>query len=185
MYVNLAYALRSIIFILLTFVSFADSQINSVAGLAGTFVYSYSVKRLTMVSTGMWSIIFQFVCISVSFGSFFVASYELAMIMLISGVIASRAGLWVFDIAATQLMQEFIPEGIRGVVGGTQQSLNAVFQLSSFALGLVFPDPHDFPIYASAGYALVGVAAFCYAFGIYVRKDEFLTESERRQMVSG
>jgi iron-regulated transporter 1 len=149
--------------------------------LAGTFAYTISVKRLTIVTTGMWSIIYQFACISLSFGSLFVANYELSMVMLIAGVCLSRMGLWVFDIAANQLMHEFIPEGIRGVVGGTQQSLNAFFQLSSFALGFVFPDPHDFPIYASAGYALVGVAAVAYIFGVYVRKDDFLTETERRQ----
>jgi solute carrier family 40 (iron-regulated transporter), member 1 len=127
----------------------------------------------------MWSVLYQFACISLSFWSLFVASYDVAMFMLIAGVCASRIGLWVFDITVTQLMQEFIPEGIRGVVGGTQQSLNSFFQLSSYALGLIFPDPRDFPIYISAGYAFVGLAAVSYLFGVYYRKDEFLTASER------
>ena len=127
----------------------------------------------------MWSVLYQLTCISICFGSLFVAAYDTSMSMLIAGVCASRVGLWVFDITVTQLMQEFIPEGIRGVVGGTQQSLNAFFQLSSFALGLIFPDPRDFPIYVSTGYAAIFVAATLYAFGVFFRKDDFLTESER------
>lgn len=156
-------------------------QTSAAVGLAGTFAYRYSTERFTLVTTGMWSVLYQLVCISLSFASLFVARYDASMAMLIAGVCASRIGLWVFDITVTQLMQEFIPEGIRGVVGGTQQSLNAFFQLLSFALGLIFPDPHDFPIYVSAGYAAVVVAAIAYVFGVFFRKDEFLTESERLQ----
>lgn len=129
--------------------------ISAAVGLAGTFVYHFSVKRTTLVSTGMWSVVYQFLCISLSFASLFVEDYNLSIIMLIGGVCASRVGLWVFDIAVTQLMQEFIPAGVRGVVGGTQQSLNAFFQLLSFGLGLVFPDPRQFHIYVSAGYGAV------------------------------
>ena len=50
-----------------------------------------------------------------------------------------------------------VPAGVRGQVGGTQQSLNALFQLLSFALGLVFPDPKEFHIYVSAGYCAVSL----------------------------
>lgn len=156
-------------------------QISATAGLAGTFAYGLSTQRYTLGTTGMWSIIYQLACISLSFGSLFVASYDASMIMLITGVCLSRTGLWVFDITVTQLMQEFIPEGIRGVVGGTQQSINAFFSLSSFGLGFIFPDPRDFPIYASTGYAAVCVAAVFYTFGVFFRSDDFLTESERTQ----
>ena len=129
--------------------------ISAAVGLIGTFVYHFSTRRTTLVFTGMWSVVYQFVCISLSFASLFVEDYSLSIFMLISGTCASRVGLWVFDITVTQLMQEFIPEGIRGVVGGSQQSLNAFFQLLSFALGLIFPDPRKFHIYVSAGYGAV------------------------------
>jgi len=159
--------------------------ISSVIGLAGTFVYHASVKRMTVVSTGMWSICYQFTCLSLCFASLFVNDFDQSMAMLIAGACASRIGLWVFDISVTQLMQEFIPDGIRGVVGGTQQSLNAFFQLLSFAVGLVFPDPRKFHINVAAGYSAVGVAAIMYALGVYRRQDIFLTndEKERRRAV--
>jgi iron-regulated transporter 1 len=94
--------------------------------------------------------------------------------MLTGGVCASRVGLWVFDIAITQLMQEYIPSDVRGVVGGVQQSLNAFLGLFSFILGIIIPDPRDFPIYVAAGYGSVGLAMLSYTFGIYTRKDQLL-----------
>ena len=129
--------------------------ISAAIGLAGTFAYHLSVRRLTLVTTGMWSIVYEFACLSVAFGSLFVSNYDVSVVMLIAGAGTSRVGLWVFDITVTQLMQEFIPSGIRGVVGGTQQSLNSLFQLLSFALGIIFPDPREFHIYASSGYIAV------------------------------
>lgn len=106
-------------------------------------------------------------------------SYDLSMALLIFGVCMSRIGLWVFDISVTQLMQELIPDGVRGVVGGTQQSLNAFFSLLTFALCLVFPDPKEFHIYVAAGYSAVGLAAILYAFGVYRHSEDFLMSSEK------
>ena len=147
--------------------------LSSAAGLMGTFAYHFSAKRMTLMDTGMWSITYQFVCISLSYFSLFIDSYTLSLALLILGVISSRIGLWVFDIAVTQLMQEYIPEGIRGVVGGVQQSQNAFFFLLSFGLGFIFPDPKDFHIYVAAGYASVAVAMILYAVKIYSKQSSF------------
>lgn len=127
---------------------------------------------MTIESTGLWSIIYEFLCLSLSYVSLFVDDNHASLTMLIAGVCASRVGLWVFDIAVTQMMQEYIPNGVRGVVGGVQQSLNAFFNLLSYALGIVFPNPRDFYVYVGAGYASVGVAMLLYSFGMYSKKNE-------------
>jgi hypothetical protein len=54
------------------------------------------------------------------------------------------SGLWVFDISMTQIFQDCIPAPVRGVKGGVQQSLNALFGLLAFALVIFFPDPREF-----------------------------------------
>jgi solute carrier family 40 (iron-regulated transporter), member 1 len=126
----------------------------------------------------MWSVVYQFIFISLSMASFFLWNYNTSMAMLIFGVCASRIGLWVFDIAVTQLMQEFIPEGIRGAVGGTQQALNAFFQLSSFTLGFLFPSARDFPIYALPGYIAVFISAVVYFVFVYVQREDFSTHHD-------
>ena len=145
--------------------------ISSAIGLMGTCVYHFSVKTMSIERTGMWSIIFQFLCLSLSYASLFVKDRYISLVMLIAGVCASRIGLWVFDIALTQLMQECIPAHIRGVTGGVQQALNAFFGMLAFVLGIFFPDPNEFHIYVSAGYASVGIAMLMYTFGVYMRKD--------------
>lgn len=146
--------------------------VSSAVGLLGTFVYRFSVQRTTIVQTGMWSILYQFLCISLTFWSLFIDDFVLSMALLIFGVCASRVGLWVFDISVAQLMQEFIPEDVRGVVGGTQHALNAFFALGSFALGFIYPDPREFHIYAAAGYSAVGLAAVLYALGVFQRGQD-------------
>lgn len=148
--------------------------VSSAVGLLGTFAYSLSMQRFSVETTGMWSITVQFMFLSVSYVSLFVGDYNTSLSMLIGGVCASRVGLWVFDIAITQLMQEYIPSDVRGVVGGVQQSLNAFFGLGSFILGIIIPDPQDFPIYVAAGYGSVGVALVLYTFGIYARRDHLV-----------
>ena len=146
--------------------------ISSAIGLLGTVIYHLSVKVMSIESTGMWSITFQFVCLSVSYASLFVEDLYTSLAMLIAGVCASRIGLWVFDISITQLMQECVPAEVRGVTGGVQQSLNAFFGLLAFVLGIVFPDPRKFYIYVSAGYASVCISMVIYAIGIYLRQDK-------------
>ena len=77
--------------------------VSSAAGLAGTFTYHLSAKKMSIVATGMWSILFQFFCISVSYASLFVEDHNTSLGMLIAGVCASRVGLWIFDLSITQV----------------------------------------------------------------------------------
>jgi solute carrier family 40 (iron-regulated transporter), member 1 len=149
-------------------------------GLTGTFAFGFLSARFSLVTTGLWSILYQLLFISISMMSFFILTYNGASLsILVISVCASRIGLWVFDIAVTQLMQEFIPEGIRGAVGGTQHALNAFFQLASFCFGFVFSAVQDFPIYAFLGYVTVVVAVAIYLGGVFVKKESFVTRTER------
>lgn len=141
--------------------------ISSAIGLVGTFVYYTMSRRLGLTSTGMYSITFQFLCLSLSYASLFNGDYTVSLVMLITGVCSSRVWLWAFDIAVTQLMQLHVDEDVRGLVGGVQQSLNALFEMLAFALGLFLPDPEYFHIYVAVGYICVGLAVIFYWFGVY------------------
>ena len=68
-------------------------------------------------------------------------------------------------------MQDYVSDGVRGLTGGVQQSLNAFFGLLSFALGIFLPDPRQFHAYVAAGYASVFIAAACFTFGVYFRRN--------------
>ena len=138
-------------------------------GLAGTFVYNWSINKqqYSLKSTGLCSIIYQFACLFISFLSISIANSSLSLGLLIGGVCASRIGLWVFDLAVTQLQQETVPDGMRASVGSIQQSLNALGGLICFALGLVLPNiSTDFQYYVFAAVSSVGIAMGLYIYGI-------------------
>jgi len=145
---------------------------SAVIGLLGTFAFRFSVSKVSIEFTGLWSISFQFICLSTSYISLFInENVLLSLSLLIGGVCASRVGLWVFDITIRQLMQEHVSEEFRGVVGSLQQSLNSFFNLVTFVLGIVFPDPRQFHILVASGYAGVAIALLCYWIGLYLRRD--------------
>ena len=73
-------------------------------------------------------------------------------------------------------MQEHIPDDVRGIVGGVQQSWNSFFFLLSFAFGLVLPDPKDFYLYSAIGYAGVGLAVVVFAYGFITQRSSFLND---------
>ena len=143
--------------------------ISSAIGLLGTVVYRQSVHRMSLEATGMWSILYQFACMSVSSASLFVGDYDTSLSLLIGSVCASRIGLWVFDISVTQLMQQRIPEEMRGIAGGVQQSLQSFFGLLAFALGIIYPDPNDFVVLVGAGYTATGIATAVFTAGVFLQ----------------
>uniref|UniRef100_A0A8C5YXK0 Solute carrier family 40 member n=1 Tax=Marmota marmota marmota TaxID=9994 RepID=A0A8C5YXK0_MARMA len=67
-----------------------------------------------------------------------------SIILLFSGVILARIGLWSFDLTVTQLLQENIPEAERGAVNGVQCSLNYLMDLIHFILVMLAPQPQQF-----------------------------------------
>lgn len=133
----------------------------AIVSLAGTWVFYWS--PVTLRWTALWSILYEFACLLVAALSLVSSNDALSLSLLIGGVLASRPGLWAFDLSVTQLQQETVPDQVRGVVGGVQQSLNAVFRLLCFALGLAFPE--NFTPYVLAAFGSVGLAVGFYLCG--------------------
>lgn len=146
---------------------------SAVVGLLGTVAFRISERQNGLASTGMWSIMIQFGFLALCYLSLFVQKLDFSLWLLVIGVCCSRIGLWAFDLTVTQYMQQQIPEKIRGLIGGVQKSLNSFFDLSTFALGLIFSDPHDFWVLVAMGYTSVGIAMMLYYFGVYKKKDTF------------
>ncbi len=155
--------------------------ISAGIGFLGTMAFQISVKRYDLVKTGMWSISFQFACLGLCFISVYMPlkhatgdfDLGLGLWLLVIGVCLSRIGLWTFDLTITQLYQQQIPEQIRGVIGGVQRSLSGLFELSTYALGLMFSDPEEFHVLVTIGFSSVGMAMMVYHFGIYRRRERF------------
>nr|XP_020848863.1 solute carrier family 40 member 1-like [Phascolarctos cinereus] len=68
----------------------------------------------------------------------------ISIILLFSGVILARIGLWSFDLTVTQLLQENIADSERGTVNGVQCSMNYLMDLIHFILVILAPAPQQF-----------------------------------------
>lgn len=63
-----------------------------------------------------------------------------SILMLLSATALSRFGLWLFDLAVHQIIQEAVTEKERGIVGGVQRSINQIFQLIKFVIVIFLPN---------------------------------------------
>jgi len=54
----------------------------------------------------------------------------------------SRCGLWMFDLAERQIMQENVAEEQRGLINSTELALSNLFLLISYALGMIASQPY-------------------------------------------
>jgi iron-regulated transporter 1 len=72
---------------------------------------------------------------------------------MLVGLCSSRFGLWAFDLALSQIMQETVAADQVGVINGTADSLMDFMFLCSFLLTTIFPDPAKFmwPVLVSFG----------------------------------
>lgn len=151
--------------------------IASAMGLAGTFVYHIMAQKICLIDVGMISVTFEFLFLAICFSSLFVHDNQLFFIIFIGGLILSRIGLWVFDIAVTQLMQLHIPAPIRGLVGGVQQSLNAFFTVLIYTVGLFISDPENFIYFALFSFGGVALAAIFYGVMVFPRRRMFVSDA--------
>ena len=90
--------------------------------------------------------------------------WNVAIILLIFGLITSRTGLWMADLTITQLLQENVAEKERGIVNGVQNSLNMFMEMLKFALVIVIPyvETYGYLVLLSFTFICTGGMLFAY-----------------------
>nr|CAB3503378.1 unnamed protein product [Digitaria exilis] len=147
---------------------------SAIVGIGATLLYPAVHSWVSTLRTGLWSIWMQWCCLLVCVGSIWASSSVASAWMLMAGVAASRLGLWMFDLAVMQLMQDGVPEHERCVVGGVQNSLQSVFDLLTYIMGIIISDPRDFSELIVLSFFLVTCAAAIYTMHVHrVRKHLF------------
>ena len=91
-----------------------------------------------------------------------------ALIFMLVGVICCRTGIWLFDLAVQQLIQEKVKEEERGVVNGVMKSMMCFNDTLHYVLVIAAPRPEYFRILTIISVGMVTLALIFYA--AYVRK---------------
>jgi hypothetical protein len=73
-------------------------------------------------------------------------------------------GLWMADLAVTQLMQESVVETERGVVNGVQNSLNMLMDMLKFALVIALPQTEIFGIHILVSFSFIVIAGISFTY---------------------
>uniref|UniRef100_A0A8C5Q8L9 Solute carrier family 40 member n=1 Tax=Leptobrachium leishanense TaxID=445787 RepID=A0A8C5Q8L9_9ANUR len=85
-----------------------------------------------------------------------------SVILLFTGVIAAKAGLWSFDLTVTQLIQENTDESERGVVNGVQKSMNCLLDILHFVMVIIAPNPEAFGLLVLVSFSFVAMGHIMY-----------------------
>lgn len=94
---------------------------------------------------------------------------NIAVILMLIGIIGCRIGLWTFDLAVQQLIQEKVVEEERGVVSGVMNAMNSVMDMLHYVLVIAAPRPEHFNILTVISVSMVAIGWLLYC--IYVRKS--------------
>lgn len=87
----------------------------------------------------------------------------------LGGLVASRFGLWAFDLSVSQAMQEQVAAHQLGQVSGMQGALQQTAELSMYMMGIAMPAPEQYPVLMLVSFGCVTVALLLYGFWVVVR----------------
>ncbi|KAK9290937.1 hypothetical protein L1049_009117 [Liquidambar formosana] len=141
--------------------------VSASIGIAATLLYPIIQSRILTLRTGLWSVWSQLIFLLPCIASIWVKNNLTSAYMLMGGVATSRLGLWMFDLAVIQQMQDHVPESDRCIVGGVQNSLQSSMDLMGYVMGIIISNPREFWKLTMVSFLAVALAAVLYSIHIY------------------
>jgi solute carrier family 40 (iron-regulated transporter), member 1 len=141
--------------------------LGAASGIAATVAFPPLQRAVGLPATGAVAVWLQLACLVGGAAPSVVAwagggddaSHGSAPAALAWGLVLSRFGLWTFDLAANQVVQETVAPGSLGTVNGVQSSLQNAFQMASYVAGTAVWQPERFPALMLGSCCVVGAAA--------------------------
>ncbi|RWS13190.1 solute carrier family 40 member 1-like protein [Dinothrombium tinctorium] len=165
--------------------SVPDSFIGAVSvcagifGILGTIIFQQVIKCTNLRKTGVIGLIIQMSALTLCLFLIFEPlklkriqyfNIELPIILFISGLVISRSGLWMADLSVNQLIQTETRSP--PLIGGVQNSVNIMMDLTKFILVAFFSQLEQFKILVILSYSLVALATFCFAIYAFTRQEK-------------
>ena len=140
----------------------ASRGAGAIFGLVGTVVYPQLLRCNggSVERAGLYSVWLFWICLVPGLVMFYIAGESnVSDYTVLSVMVVSRVGLWAFDLAVTQIMQEYISEEDRGIVNSTQTATMQVFSCVILLGGLIFSEPKQFIVLVT--FSIFVVLAAC------------------------
>ncbi len=138
---------------------------GAIFGLVGTVAFP-ALMRCTggsMERAGLLSIWLFWSLLTPGLVAFYLAGESTATDYTVMGAMAvARIGLWSFDLAETQIMQEYIAEDQRGIINSTQTATYQLFYVLIQCAGIVLDKPQEFIVLVTFSIGVVLCACVCY-----------------------
>jgi len=143
----------------------AARAVAALSGMLSTVTTPRLVPKLGVTSTGLRYIWFMWTCIlPCTFAAFYASINANFLWIIVVSVIASRFGLWGFDLCVTQMLQERIePEEKIGEVNGTQVAIQNAFEALAALSCVLLPSPDTFAFLILGSFGSVTVAALLHS----------------------
>ncbi|KAF8535620.1 Ferroporti-1 [Trichophaea hybrida] len=143
--------------------------------MSATWLAPLAMNKIGPTRAGLWFINWQAVCVVVAISFFWGTQLPfLAASGLVFGVIASRIGLWGFDLCVQIIIQEEVEPDSRGAFSSIEISFQNIFELFSYMSTIVFARPQQFRYPVLMSSLAVLVAGGLYAEFVRRRRGHLL-----------
>lgn len=149
--------------------------ISAMCELSATWIGPRVMAYMGPVRSGIWFINWQIFCVSIACICLWLDLSPIgATIGTVSAVIASRVGLWGFDLSAQIIVQEEVDAESRGTFSSLEFAFQNVFEMLSFVSTIVFAKPSQFKWPATISAAGVATAGILYAAFVRARRGHLV-----------
>jgi solute carrier family 40 (iron-regulated transporter), member 1 len=138
-------------------------------GIGATLTYPFFAKLVGLSRAGLWSISFELIFLGLACSSFLVTDQFWSVTIFLIGVNISRYGLYSYDLAQTQLIQEGADDEI-GALTGIQMSMQSFFDLLAFGSTAIWSSTDQFWIPSLLSFGAVFFALILYTWYIFKKR---------------
>ncbi|KAG9717368.1 putative Ferriportin iron efflux transporter, partial [Aureobasidium melanogenum] len=156
--------------------------LSTIFELSSTWLAPKAMHKIGAIRCGIWFLNWQIVWVVIAATMLWIeVPQKYAVLGLLAGTIASRVGLWGFDLSAQVIIQEAVESDQRGSFSAMEASLQSTFELLSFASTAIFARHDQFKIPAAISAAAVVLAGLLYAFFVRQRRGHLFHASKCMQ----